>query len=52
MTDPAQACGNCKLGWFPSRLIPVRALALRAPGRELCLAGRPVMTAPQAGVVQ
>ena len=33
-----------------ARLIPVRALALRAPGRELSLARWPGMTTAQAGV--
>ena len=31
-------------------LVPIRALALGAPGREPDLTGRPRMTAPQAGV--
>ncbi len=31
-------------------LVPIRALALGAPGREPDLTGRPPMTAPQAGV--
>jgi len=31
-------------------LAPVRALALGAPGREPDLTGRPLMTAPQAGI--
>jgi len=33
-----------------ARLVPVRTLALGAPGREPDLTGRPLMTAPQAGV--
>ncbi len=31
-------------------LVPIRALALGAPGREPDLTGRPLMTAPQAGI--
>ena len=31
-------------------LVPIRALALGAPGRECGLTGRPLVTAPQAGV--
>ena len=33
-------------------LVPIRALALGAPGREPDLTGRPFMTAPQAGIVR
>ena len=33
-------------------LVPIRALALGAPGREPDLTGRPLMTAPQAGIVR
>ena len=31
-------------------LVPIRALALGAPGREPDLTGRPFMTAPQADI--
>ena len=31
-------------------LVPIRALALGAPGREPDLTGRPFVTAPQAGI--